>query len=294
MITRYTLIFDNLMHGLRIVCNQRIGEDPEADYVDAIRGIEKHRGGLSRADSDRDAPRRPPIIGPLVSNMDLAAYSRRVNRAKTFIEEGEAIQVVPSRSFTADFDGSPFEIYRALRSINPSPYMFYLDFGDFVLLGASPEVMVRVEDGKAILRPIAGTRPRGKTRRRTPPFGPSSSPTRRRGPSTSCSSTSRATTWGASPRRLRLGGPHDGGRVLLARDAHRLRGLLQARAGRRHLRRHTRDLPRGHGLGRAQDQGHGDHRRAREASGAAPTPASSATSAIAAASIPASPYARPS
>jgi anthranilate synthase component 1 len=85
-----------------------------------------------------------------------------VNRAKALIEAGEAIQVVPSRSFTADFDGSPFEVYRALRSINPSPYMFYLDFGDFVLLGASPEVMVRVEDGKAILRPIAGTRPRGK------------------------------------------------------------------------------------------------------------------------------------
>jgi anthranilate synthase component 1 len=163
MITRYTLIFDNLMHGLRIVCNQRIGEDPEADYVDAIRGIEKIEAGLSRADSDRDAPRRPPIIGPLVSNMDLTAYSKIVNRAKTLIEEGEAIQVVPSRSFTADFEGSPFEIYRALRSINPSPYMFYLDFGDFVLLGASPEVMVRVEDGKAILRPIAGTRPRGKS-----------------------------------------------------------------------------------------------------------------------------------
>ena len=138
------------------------GDDPEADYVDAIRGIEKIEAGLARADSDRDAPRRPPVIGPLVSNMDLAAYSKIVNRAKTLIEEGEAIQVVPSRSFTADFDGSPFEIYRALRSINPSPYMFYLDFGDFVLLGASPEVMVRVENGKAILRPIAGTRPRGK------------------------------------------------------------------------------------------------------------------------------------
>jgi anthranilate synthase component 1 len=166
IITRYTLIFDNLMHGLRIVCNQRIGavagDDPEADYVDAIRGIENIEAGLARADSDRDAPRRPPVIGPLVSNMDLAAYSKMVNRAKTLIEEGEAIQVVPSRSFTADFDGSPFEIYRALRSINPSPYMFYLDFGDFVLLGASPEVMVRVENGKAILRPIAGTRPRGK------------------------------------------------------------------------------------------------------------------------------------
>ena len=94
--------------------------------------------------------------------MDKAAFEAGVMKAKMLIEEGEAIQIVLSRSFIADFDGSPFDVYRALRSINPSPYMFYLDFGDFVLLGASPEVMVRVDDGKAVLRPIAGTRPRGK------------------------------------------------------------------------------------------------------------------------------------
>jgi len=167
MITRYTLVFDNLMHSLRIVCNQRIGaaggEDPEADYVDAIRGIEKIEADLARADSDRDSPRLPPRIGKLVANADLEAYSKMVNRAKELITEGEAIQVVPSRRFDAELDGSPFDVYRALRSINPSPYMFYLDFGDFVLLGASPEVMVRIEDGKAILRPIAGTRKRGAT-----------------------------------------------------------------------------------------------------------------------------------
>jgi anthranilate synthase component I len=170
MITRYTLVFDNLMHSLRIVCNQRIGaaggaaggDDPDADYVDAIRGIERIEAELARADSGRDEIRRPPIVGPLVSDMDEAAFSKGVLRAKGLIEEGEAIQVVLSRSFNADFDGSPFDVYRALRSINPSPYMFYLDFGDFVLLGASPEVMVRVEDGKAILRPLAGTRKRGK------------------------------------------------------------------------------------------------------------------------------------
>jgi anthranilate synthase component 1 len=162
MITRFTLVFDNLMHGLRIVCNQRIGEDAEADYVDAIRGNERIEAQLARADSGRDEPRRPPLAGPLTTDMDEAAFSAGVTRAKALIEEGEAIQVVLSRSFSADFDGPPFDIYRALRSINPSPYMFYLDFGGFVLLGASPEVMVRVEDGKAILRPLAGTRKRGK------------------------------------------------------------------------------------------------------------------------------------
>ena len=162
MIARYTLVFDNLMHSLRIVCNQRVGEDPEADYVGAIRGIEGIEAKLERADLGPDGSRRPPLVGPLLSNMSQTEFEAGVMKAKGLIEEGEAIQVVLSRSFVADFNGSPFDIYRALRSINPSPYMFYLDFGDFVLLGASPEVMVRVEEGKATLRPIAGTRPRGK------------------------------------------------------------------------------------------------------------------------------------
>jgi anthranilate synthase component 1 len=160
MITRYTLVFDNLMHSLRIVCNQRIGADLEADYVEAIRGIERIEAELERV--DRDSRRRPPLVGPLTTSMQLEEYSDGVRKAKALIEAGEAIQVVLSRSFEASFEGSPFDVYRALRQINPSPYMFYLDFGSFVLLGASPEVMVRVEGGKATMRPIAGTKPRGK------------------------------------------------------------------------------------------------------------------------------------
>jgi anthranilate synthase component I len=166
MITRFTLVFDSLVHGLRIVCNQRVGAaegaDPEADYVDAIREIEKIEYAVQRADADRDSPRRPAEAGPLTPNMDEAAFVAGVDRAKELIKAGDAFQVVLSRRFDADFSGSPFDVYRALRSINPSPYMFYLDFQDFVLLGASPEVMVRVEDGKALLRPLAGTRRRGK------------------------------------------------------------------------------------------------------------------------------------
>ena len=160
MITRYTLVFDNLMHSLRIVCNQRIGADLEADYVEAIRGIERIEAELERV--DRDSRRRPPLVGPLTTSMQLEEYSDGVRKAKALIEAGEAIQIVLSRSFEASFEGSPFDVYRALRQINPSPYMFYLDFGSFVLLGASPEVMVRVEGGKATMRPIAGTKPRGK------------------------------------------------------------------------------------------------------------------------------------
>jgi anthranilate synthase component I len=162
MITRFTLVFDGLVHGLRIVCNQRVGPDPEADYVDAIREIERIEYEVQRADADRDSPRRPPEAGPPRPNMDQAAFVAGVERAKELIAAGDAFQVVLSRRFEAEFSGSPFDVYRALRSINPSPYMFYLDFGDFVLLGASPEVMVRVEDGKALVRPLAGTRRRGR------------------------------------------------------------------------------------------------------------------------------------
>ena len=162
MITRYTLVFDNLTHGLRIVCNRRVGDDPETDFVEAIRGIENIEATLLRADPGRDAARRPPRIGDISAEIDRPAFVESVLRAKRLIEDGEAIQIVLSREFSADFEGSPFDVYRALRNINPSPYMFYLDFGDFTLLGASPEVMVRVEDGRAILRPIAGTRARGR------------------------------------------------------------------------------------------------------------------------------------
>lgn len=163
MITRYTLIFDNLMHGLRIVCNQRVGADPETDYIDAIRGIEGIESALAQADSGRDRPRRPPVAGTFDAERGRMDFEAGVLKAKSLIEAGEAIQVVLSRPLVAAYEGPPFEVYRALRAINPSPYMFYLDFGELVLLGASPEVMVRVEEGKAIMRPIAGTRPRGSS-----------------------------------------------------------------------------------------------------------------------------------
>jgi len=88
---------------------------------------------------------------------------KKVERAKEYIRAGDVIQVVLSQRFSADLDCDPFDIYRALRSINPSPYLFYLKIDDAVLLGASPEVMVRLEGKQVELRPLAGTRRRGKT-----------------------------------------------------------------------------------------------------------------------------------
>ncbi len=164
MITRYTLVFDNLMHTLRIVSNSRLEGSPEEAWADSIAGIEAIEAALAASATGRAEQRSPPRTGPLKSNMERAAFEAAALKARELIEAGEASQVVLSQRFSAEFSGSAFEAYRALRSINPSPYMFYLDFGDFILFGASPEVMVRVEDRRAVMRPLAGTARRGADR----------------------------------------------------------------------------------------------------------------------------------
>ena len=93
-----------------------------------------------------------------------AHYHAMVERAKEYIRAGDVFQVVPSQRFTLPFDLPPFALYRALRRLNPSPFLFFLDFADFALVGSSPEILVRLRDGTVVIRPIAGTRRRGTTR----------------------------------------------------------------------------------------------------------------------------------
>jgi anthranilate synthase component 1 len=95
------------------------------------------------------------------SNMTQDEYEERVRRAKEYIAAGDIIQVVPSQRLTVKCESDPFAVYRALRVLNPSPYMYFIDFGDMQLVGASPELLVLVEDGRIVTHPIAGTRPRG-------------------------------------------------------------------------------------------------------------------------------------
>ena len=97
----------------------------------------------------------------LTSNMTKEDYCQAVEKAKELIAEGEIIQVVPAQKFSAPAPKNSFQIYRALRLINPSPYLFYIKNGDRILIGSSPETMVKLENGAAAIRPIAGTRPRG-------------------------------------------------------------------------------------------------------------------------------------
>jgi len=109
------------------------------------------------------AANRPAGSYKLFSNFSKKEFEASVLKIKQYITAGEAIQVVLSQRLARPTDVAPFEIYRALRTINPSPYMFFLDFTDFHIIGASPEILVRVEDGIVMTRPLAGTRPRGKS-----------------------------------------------------------------------------------------------------------------------------------
>ncbi|MEM6489541.1 MAG: chorismate-binding protein, partial [Pseudomonadota bacterium] len=98
-----------------------------------------------------------------VSNTPQARYLEMVDRAKEYIRAGDIFQVVPSQRWALPLEAEPFALYRALRRTNPSPYMFFFNLGGFQIVGASPEILVRVKDGKVTIRPIAGTRPRGAT-----------------------------------------------------------------------------------------------------------------------------------
>ncbi len=125
--------------------------------MDALRDLERPVPNEVRDLGEAAEPGEP------VSNFTRAAYEAAVRRAKDYIRAGDIFQVVPSQRWTMPFTLPPFALYRSLRRTNPSPYMFYFNFGDFQIVGASPEILVKVERGTVTIRPIAGTRPRGAT-----------------------------------------------------------------------------------------------------------------------------------
>ncbi len=109
------------------------------------------------------SPSEPGVQPDMTSKTSRADYGAVVEIAKRYIEAGDIFQVVPSHRFSRPFKHGGFALYRSLRRLNPSPFLFYLNFGDFELVGSSPEILVRLRNGKLTIRPIAGTRPRGKT-----------------------------------------------------------------------------------------------------------------------------------
>ncbi len=164
MLPDHLLIFDNLRQTIKVVVLVSLDsqEHLAERYEEAVAAIHRIIGKLRQPVPES----RPPLPGPglkLASNVTRKQFQGMVARAKEYIAAGDVIQVVLSQCFHAPLAQDPLDLYRALRCINPSPYMFFLEMGDLKLVGASPEILVRLEGRRVTYRPIAGTRPRGKT-----------------------------------------------------------------------------------------------------------------------------------
>lgn len=168
MITNTVLVFDNVNHKIKIIYNAYVPEAKNARqaYDAAVSKIEKIVQKLRKpvkhyqnSKGKTGTKKGPP---KLKSNFKPEDYKKAVKKTKEYIKAGDIIQAVIAQRWRTKLDVDPFDLYRSLRVLNPSPYMFYLTTRSEKLVGSSPEVMVRVEDGEVESRPIAGTRPRGK------------------------------------------------------------------------------------------------------------------------------------
>ncbi|MDH3306945.1 MAG: chorismate-binding protein, partial [Acidimicrobiia bacterium] len=157
--------FDRFRQTITLVRNVFVGDDPPAEYHEAVRRLEEDaiRLSMPRRYEPQSAELPGPPAGPVESTMDRATFESAVRVAKEYIRQGDAYQIVLSQRLEIDYTDDPFDIYRALRVINPSPFLFYVRSGGTAVAGSSPELMTRVRDGVVYSRPIAGTRPRGAT-----------------------------------------------------------------------------------------------------------------------------------
>ena len=162
MFTDTLVVFDHLKHTVTVLANVYADEDLEQSYRQAVATIDEVRrrlaGPIPLPSRPPAADRRPPAFTP---NMSREQFEANVARIVEYIYAGDAYQVVPSQRWTAPVPIEAFSIYRGLRAVNPSPYMYFLDFGDFEVAGASPEPLITVAGRHVSTRPIAGTRPRG-------------------------------------------------------------------------------------------------------------------------------------
>jgi anthranilate synthase component 1 len=186
MLADTILIFDNLKQTIKVVCNAHIKDTPARSvYENAERRIDSiidslKGNDISGTDNDLDVnyhtmnrqskvrfinmpSQRDSGHGAFSSNFTKNDFMTAVEKAKEYIKAGDIIQVVLSQRFEKEALTNPFTIYRAIRLVNPSPYMYYIDSGDYQIVGSSPEILVRLEGDRIILRPIAGTRKRGET-----------------------------------------------------------------------------------------------------------------------------------
>ncbi len=160
MLTDLLVVFDHLNHTVSILANVYAEDDVERSYAAARDAIAQVRERLAGpVPPVTPAPdRQPPEFR---SNMEREQFEAMVARIVEYVHAGDAFQVVPSQRWSAEVPIESFSIYRGLRAVNPSPYMYFLDFGDFQVVGASPEPLLTVTGRRASTRPVAGTRPRG-------------------------------------------------------------------------------------------------------------------------------------
>ena len=164
MMTDALVVFDHLKHTITVIANVYADDDVDAAYARAADTIAEVRW---RLDGPVPRPAHRPVhdrVAPeFQSNISRESFEAMVARIIEYIYAGDAFQVVPSQRWSAPVPVEAFSIYRGLRAVNPSPYMYFLDFGDFEIAGASPEPLITVAGRRVATRPIAGTRPRGAT-----------------------------------------------------------------------------------------------------------------------------------
>ena len=161
------LLFDHVRHDIKVVSHVRLNGDIDHAYAEATAKIDEMVRRLSQPldlppelQSDRT---RKLVSGKIESNFTPEQYTKIIDKCIEYVYAGDVIQVVNSQRFSRRTEAHPFQIYRSLRSINPSPYMYYLNLDDFQIVGAAIETVVTVHGGRAATHPIAGTRPRGAT-----------------------------------------------------------------------------------------------------------------------------------
>lgn len=161
-IPRTIIVFDNLLHKISLITFVKPNGDVRGDYGNAV----THLSALvNKMESERNTPHNPKQFknpSPIISNFTQSQFENNVKHSQQHLKKGDIFQVVLSQRLQMETKALPFDIYRALRVINPSPYMFYLEMEDLKILGSSPETMIKLTDGQVFVKPIAGTRKRGQ------------------------------------------------------------------------------------------------------------------------------------
>ncbi len=251
------VLFDHIRKTILVVAQAHVGPavDPKAAYQSACDRVDELVDRLAAPGPELgvcDIATDTPVSLQVRSNFTREQYEAVVRHCQEYIKAGDIFQVVPSQRFEVETRAEPFDIYRVLRVVNPSPFLFYLPFGDFALIGSSPEILVRVEDGVVTIRPLAGHSAAGaatEAEDRALADELLADPKERAEHimlvDLGRNDVGRVAEYGSRPAHRR----HEG-RALLARDAHHLQRHRPPPCRSDGLRRPPRRAARRHGLGR--------------------------------------------